>query len=123
MQHIALEVTTDDISDFYIDVLGGQIKRQFTLDADVADAVFGKKQEVDVCMVEVGAVVLELFVVSVPSASIYNHSCVTIANTAEVFEKARQNQYWTYLLTRNSKETFFIKDRNGNMFELKTNIQ
>ena len=123
LQHIALEITKDDLTDFYVAILGGKIVNHSVLKAEDALQIFAIQRAVEVHYVEIEEIVYELFIYHDSARITFNHNCLKIDNAFGVFKQAQQNNYWTHLRARNGKETYFIKDKNGNMFELKNNIK
>jgi len=123
LQHIALEITKNDLSDFYVTILGGKIVNHFILEAEDAWQIFAVKRAVEVHYVEIEEMVYELFIYPQSGRETFNHHCLKMENASGIFKQAQQNNYWTHLRTSKGKETYFIKDKNGNMFELKNNIK
>lgn len=50
----------------------------------------------------------------------YNHICIVMSDAHLLYERAKQNGYWCRVWNSyNDAKTFFIRDKNGNTFELK----
>lgn len=59
---------------------------------------------------------LQCFYVNILGGLIINNRTLS---EQDVFKKSNEKNYWTYLRKNNDWETYFIKDNNGNMFEIK----
>lgn len=126
LKHVALEVKESDIQDFYINILGGTISEQFTLAKEVANNIFQIPKELEIYKLKLVNIQtkgknleLELFVHDCIEQDCLQHICLQVDDPSNVFQKANEKHYWTYLRKSNEKETYFIKDHNDNMFELK----
>ncbi len=122
LKHIALQVDENDIQDFYIQILCGNITHQFNLNAKLAGQLFNISQEINVQYLILDQIQFELFVYSTEMANSFNHICLELENAKEIFEQAIVKNYWTFLRKTNNTETYFIKDTNNNMFEIKNKL-
>ncbi len=122
LKHIALEITESDIQDFYVAILGARIKNQFLLNEEDAEQIFNIRKSADVYYLSLDQVEFELFIHTNLPGDTFNHTCLTIANARKVFELANARGFWTHLRKSGDNETYFIKDKNGNLFELKNKI-
>ena len=119
IKHIALEVKEKDIKDFYINILKGEMKYQFKLDKKDANQIFNIEHPTNVCYLSFGKFDLELFVKPNKSEKTFNHICIEIEKAQDIFHEAIKRNYWNYLRKNDKTETYFIKDNNENLFELK----
>ena len=119
LRHIALEIKEDDLQRFYVDVLGGLIKNSKTLKKQDAASIFQINSEVLVYDLSVQNIDFEMFVKDKVKTTSFLHICLAVHNASNIYKKAKENNYWTFLRENNQWETYFIKDNNGNMFELK----
>ncbi len=116
--HVGLQVTKSDIESFYIDILGGEIIRTFTLSAKDAKVIFGLRNEINAFIINCKGLVLELFVNEewlTPSCS---HICLFSDKAEQIAQKAEKN-YPLYIRRKYENDTYFIKDSNNNLFEIK----
>ena len=122
LKHIALSITERDLNDFYIDILGGRLIGNSILRQKDASQIFDINKQVDVYYLELDNIELELFINPVLSDTSFNHTCLEIDSADKIFMHAFDKNYWTHLRNSSERETYFIKDKNGNMFELKNKI-
>ncbi|MBN1596814.1 MAG: hypothetical protein JW894_00825 [Bacteroidales bacterium] len=119
LRHIALEIKESDLRDFYIEILGGKITREFTLNESDAKKIFNISGPLNVYELAIGNLKFELFIHDSLEQDSLQHICVQMDNPSEVFSKAIEMKYKTHLRKNNERETYFIKDNNGNLFEIK----
>ncbi|MFB6341407.1 VOC family protein [Saccharicrinis sp. FJH62] len=119
LKHIALEVRESDINAFYVEILGGKILSGFVMKEVDADIVFNIKRKVKVCYVSLYEIEFELFVNEKKECNGIQHICLEMGDAEHVYKSALQQSYWCHLRTSGQGEAYFIKDANGNMFEIK----
>ena len=122
LRHIAIDIAEADLNDFYIDILKGKIVGQFELTKEDAIRIFNIQQSVKVYYVKYEDFELELFIYSNLARATFHHLCIETSDAGIFYKAARQQNYQTFVRKNNEKETYFIKDKNGNMFELKIKI-
>jgi len=120
LHHIALSIKRSDLKAFYIKLLGGKVIDYNTLVSEQMYRIFNIPQAVEVYYVEIDQTIFELFIHDTPLPVTYNHHCLVKTDAADVFQKAYKKHYPVYRRAVKTKETFFIRDKNGNLFELKT---
>lgn len=119
LKHIALDIIKADLYDFYQDILGGTFTRQFKLNAMDSQNIFNIDKSVEIHYVMVNQVEFELFVHEKTSITSFNHVCLQQPNATAIYEKANKKKYYTYVRKSKMGETYFIRDRNQNLFEIK----
>ena len=120
LEHVALTVTDPtDIENFYHNVLGMSEIKNFTLDESLAREIFDIEQETEVFHLQREALLLEIFLTSGQYTFGFNHICIYISNREEIAGKAEKNGYPYLRLKRGNSEMIFIRDKSGNVFELK----
>ena len=122
LRHIALDIIKNDLNEFYLEILKGEIIGQFELSKEDANKIFDIQKPVDVYYVKYEDFELELFIYPNSARATFNHLCVEMSDGQGIYKAARQQNFWTFVRTNNQRETYFIKDKNGNMFELKGKI-
>ena len=124
IHHIGLQVTEEDISSFYINVLGCNVLREFTLLKEDAYLIFGILKEVDIFYTQCGNIELELFVDKTPKAATFNHVCIHTDTVVEIVKKAQSAGFNVFTREKNDQsKTYFVSDSNHNLFEMKGNIK
>lgn len=120
LKHIALEISEKDIRDFYIDILGGEIVNQFVLNKEIAKEIFNIHEAVKVYRFSLKNLEFELFVHKYFNRNTLSHTCIEMEDASNIFKRAYKKNYWVHLRKSGSNNTYFIKDNNGNLFELKS---
>lgn len=120
LEHIALSITDpEDITNFYQDILGMDKVKDFVLDKSLAYDIFGINKDTNVFLLHKEQVFLEIFVINRLQIKSFNHTCLAFDDRKSVFENAKQMGYTCIYKQKESSELFFIKDKSGNVFELK----
>lgn len=119
LKHIALEIYPDDLKDFYQEILHGEIAGERVLNEDAAKSIFGINATTKIYFVNWNGIELELFVHHDSHCNKFNHICLETERAGEIFQKAAAEKYFVKKWGDEKSPTYFIKDRNGNMFELK----
>lgn len=122
LKHIALEVIKSDIQNFYIGILNGNVSRKFTLNEDESKELFDVSKQLEVHKLDVNNLQLELFVHESIERDSLCHLCLEVGEAKEMFNKAKDCGYWNRVRNSNGNETYFIRDKNRNMFEVKNKI-
>ena len=121
LNHVAFSVNdSEEIENFYEDILGFSLQRKFLMDAGISLKFFGKEKEIDVYFMEKDDVGLEIFLYPEKGRKTFPHLCLEYHNSSTVFYKARKLGCKTEIkINPGRSDTYFIWDRSGNMFELK----
>lgn len=119
LRHIGLQVVREDIEDFYLGIMVGKLEGSFMVSPDDAKVIFDLDNQMDVFFVNCGGIVFELFVMENPLSPSCTHTCFMVDNANEYAERAEQKGYPLHVRKKYDKETYFIKDKNNNLFEIK----
>jgi len=119
LQHIALEIREKDLQDFYIEVLEGTVENRTALKEKDAYDIFQINSEVPVYFLKIKNITFELFVNEAIERKSFQHVCILHDNVLQIHQKANENGYWTFLRRKEKVSTSFIRDNNGNLFEIK----
>jgi catechol 2,3-dioxygenase-like lactoylglutathione lyase family enzyme len=118
--HSALSITTpEDVDNFYQDILGMEKVKETVLPGSLANDIFGINRDASVFLCRNEQIFLELFVTDLPQAQNFNHICLAFDDRKSIFEKAQQRGFTCIYKQKENSELFFIKDKSGNVFELK----
>lgn len=122
LEHIALTIKdSKEINDFYCNVLGMNRTRDFILKRDVADVLFGIDSDVEVSFLEKDGITFEVFTSESLNARPVDHICISVLDREVLVEKAEQKGYAFIRIKRPEFDLVFIKDKSGNLFELRSN--
>jgi catechol 2,3-dioxygenase-like lactoylglutathione lyase family enzyme len=120
LNHIALTVTNhQEITDFYQDILGFQTMRVFELEEQLSEKIFGISTDVAVAVLTRDELSIEVFVSNTPVIQGFGHICLNVDKRGEIIRKAKAMSYKVISIDRGSYDLIFIKDKNGNLIELK----
>lgn len=124
LRHIALEIYGNDLKAFYQDILHGEIIDERILKEETAKAIFGITASIKIYMLRCNELELEfeLFVYHDSFNQRFSHICLETERATEIFQKTAREEYFVKIWGNPKSPTYFIKDRNGNMFELKNKI-
>ncbi|OQX76335.1 MAG: hypothetical protein B6D64_10060 [Bacteroidetes bacterium 4484_276] len=120
LEHIALSVSDHkEIEKFYTNVLGmGQIKN-FVLRKGLAANIFEIDEEVSVFLLQKDKVVFEIFITTGYRKQAFDHVCFSIKNREGLINKALLGGYKVIRIEREIFDLIFVKDKDGNIFEIK----
>ena len=117
-KQVVVKTTESDIKEFYVGILGGKIIRHFTLNAEDAIKNFDIPQPQDVYEMKLQNMLFELCPYEVLEEDSLQHLYLHLDNPLMAYKKAFAHHYWTGLQKKDGRETYFIKDKNNNLFEL-----
>ena len=117
-KQVVLKTTERDIEEFYVGVLGGKITKHFTLNAVDAIKNFDIPQPMEVYELKLQNMLFELCPYEVLEQDSLQHMYLHLDSAANAYMKAFAHHYWTNLRKKDGRETYFIKDKNNNLFEL-----
>lgn len=120
LKHIAIAVNCpDDIDEFYQGILGFTLYRQFSVIAGLSQSLFGLDKELDVYQVKNDSIMLELFITDNQCRTGVSHVCLSVDSRTELLENIKAHHYEYIIEQHNGHDVVFVKDRSGNMFEIK----
>ena len=115
---------SEEIENFYEDILGFSLQRKFLMDAGISLKFFGKEKEIDVYFMEKDDVGLEIFIYPDKGKKTFPHLCLEYQNSSIIFYNARELGYKTEIkINPGRSDTWFVWDKSGNMFELKGTLK
>ena len=121
IKHIVLETTEKDIQNFYVDILGGTISKTFSQNDEDAKEIFQLFKPTEVRDLDLPSLKIRLFIHDSIVKDSLQHVCLELDNALDVFQKATKKHYWTYTKKSDDRETYFIRDNNRNLFEIRSN--
>lgn len=122
LKHIALEVLKSDIQNFYIEILNGNVSHKFTLNKGESEELFDISKQFEVQKLDINNLQFELFIHESIEQDSLCHLCLEVNKAKEIYDKANESGYWNRVRNSNGNKTYFIRDKNRNMFELKQKI-
>lgn len=120
LAHIALSVSDyKEIEKFYTNVLGMKQIKTLVLRKDLAVNIFEINEEITVFLLQKDRVVFEIFITTEYRKQAFDHVCISIKNREEFINKVLLNGYKVIRIKRELFDLIFIKDKDGNSFEIK----
>ena len=120
LAHIALSVSDyKEIEKFYTNVLGMKQIKNFVLKKGLAANIFGINEEITVFLLQRDKVVFEIFITTEYRKQAFDHVCISIKNREEFINKVLLKEYKVIRIKRELFDLIFIKDKDGNIFEIK----
>lgn len=120
LQHVALTVNdSEEIEKFYEDVLLFRHGYKFSLKDKIAREIFNVTGTTDVYKMVQMDVQLEIFLSSKKENKVFSHICLAYPDPEKIYHKAVDRGCKTFVKKNPVKNTFFIWDQSGNLFELK----
>lgn len=123
IMHIALQVKEKDIQSFYLDILNGEIIKEFYLNENDVFEIFSIKKNVKVILMNCEGILLELFVDEQESSPSFSHICLESDKAESIYETAVKKTYPGHIRKNDKGNTYFIKDFNNNLLEIKNNLK
>ncbi len=120
LNHIGMVINNvSEIENFYQNILGMEIVKQFKLDRELSNKIFKINRETDVYIMQKDDLILELFVAQNSDSVSYDHLCISVHSRWKLIEKAKKDNYTCLIIPRKNYDIVFIKDNSGNIFEVK----
>ncbi len=124
LEHVAIAVNNENNSnEFFIELLGLEKTRSFTVSADLMEKFFGVSKEQKIIRYEKGTLSFEVFITDDDSKAHdkFTHSCLLIENRDEFIKKATSMGYEIVKVPRKDSNGYylFIKDSFQNLYEIK----
>jgi hypothetical protein len=120
LKHIGLEIDESDLEDFYRDLLNLEITGRGLITKEMAEQLFGIPQSVDVRYAKGEGYELELFICQNTLSPSFRHFCIHTDRAGTIYDLSLKKGYHAVIHKNRDRESYFIKDRNGNTFELKS---
>jgi len=122
LKHVGLTCSTEDNADkFYRDLLGLKKSEPKILPPDLAKAIFNLDAELQMINYMNDHIHFEIFIADQSSTSPrpIEHLCLEVDDLTGFIEKCRRMQAEVALIPKGDKTLTFIKDFDGNLFEIK----
>ena len=121
LQHAGLTCSSEENSDkFYKDLLGLKKSEPKILPSDLSKAIFNLDAELHMINYMDENIHFEIFVTNQPSAAQrpIDHLCLEVDDLTGFIKKCRRLQVEVALIPKGDKTLTFIKDFDGNLFEV-----
>ena len=121
LSHIGLNIQNkEELTDFYQNILGFHPEYQFDLSPDYATNIFNIAEQPEVFIYKREDIYIELFVYEGSTLPGFAHLCMEVTDRETIVKKSEQSGYPVIRIERSNKpDLLFIKDKTGNIFELK----
>ncbi|MCK4407674.1 MAG: VOC family protein [Bacteroidales bacterium] len=120
LEHIAVTISeAKEIKDFYINILGMKEVKTFVLNKVLAQKVFGINNNTSAFFLQKDDLFLEIFVTDEKLKQGFNHICLSVKERETLVTKAETQNYECLRIKREIFDLIFLKDKSGNIFEIK----
>lgn len=122
LKHVGLACSTEDNADnFYKDLLGLNKSEPKTLPSDLAKAIFKLDAELQIINYMNENIHFEVFITGLPDnqSGQIAHQCLEVEDLAGFIEKCRHLNIEVTQIPKGDKILTFIRDFDGNLFEIK----
>lgn len=120
LEHIALTITDHkEIKEFYQEILGFAEIKSFILQKELAREIFGFGKESRVFHLQKEDLLLELFLMPERFENVCNHICFSVPDREAIVNRAIRDGYACIRVRRQHSDMIFLKDKSGNLFEMK----
>jgi catechol 2,3-dioxygenase-like lactoylglutathione lyase family enzyme len=121
LRHAGLTCSTEDNADkFYRDLLGLNKSEPKTLPSELSKAIFNLDAKLKMINYMDDKIHFEIFVTNQSSTSQrqIEHLCLEVDDLSDFLENCRSMQVEVALIPKGDKTLTFIKDFDGNLFEI-----
>jgi len=120
LEHIALTISeAKEIKDFYINILGMREVKTFVLNKILAQKIFSIQKDLHVFYLQKNDLFLEIFITDEKVKKGFDHICFATKDRETLVATAEAQNYECIRIERDISDLIFIKDKSGNIFEIK----
>ncbi len=120
LEHIALTISNiEEVKNFYVDILEMKELKNFVLKKELAQNIFNINKDTSAFFLQKDDVFLEIFVSDEKLKQGFNHICISVKDRENLVEKSETQNYKCIRIEREFSDLIFIKDKSGNVFEVK----
>lgn len=118
--HIGITIKDKaEVKNFYKNILGFELIKIFTISASLSEKIFNIEKDIEVALVDNKDFTIELFISKMDNKQNYEHICIMVKNREQIIKKAQENRYPCIMIEREPFDLVFVKDKFGNLFEIK----
>ena len=120
LNHIAITVKEfSEIEKFYKDLLGMKDVRQFVLNKNLSRNIFSLENETTAYLLQKDDLFFEVFILPESFEKGFNHICISVPDREGLIKNAKEKNYEVTRIEREHFDLIFVKDKSGNIFEVK----
>lgn len=120
LEHIALTISDiEEVRNFYVDILEMKELKTFILKNELAQKIFNINKDTYAFFLQKDDLFLEIFISDEKIKQGFNHICFAVKNRESLVNKSKAQNYKCIRIERGFSDLIFIKDKNGNIFEIK----
>ena len=95
------------------------LKKKFAISAELSDAIFGIKENVEIEVYDNHETRFEVFITQTGKKHGYEHICIEINNKEEFINRCKKHSIEPMIIDKDGKNLLFVRDFSGNLFEVK----
>jgi len=122
LAHVALVCRSmDNIEQFYGKVLGLEKQKDFVLDPNLTESIFGVPGECRILVYGNESTLLEIFLPekAPKGGAIFEHICLEVRDRESFLAECERMGFPANLVPKGESLLVFVKDYDGNLFEIK----
>jgi catechol 2,3-dioxygenase-like lactoylglutathione lyase family enzyme len=122
LNHIALWSSSEkNANTFFTDLLGFTFLYKFHATRTIIEDIFSINRPMNILVFGNDSLKIEIFINDQLQYDHHpiNHICLNVDNIDDIFNRAKQYKLPRKVIKRDNRNIFFIKDFDGNLFELK----
>ena len=120
LNHIAITVNDfSEIEGFYKNLLGMRDVRDFEITKDKVVRIFGIEHKITAYQLQKDNLFFEVFVLPQNIEKGFDHICFSVPDRDELINQAKHMNYEVIQIKREHFDLIFVKDKSGNIFEIK----
>ena len=124
LQHIALTVNDpEEIENFYEKVLHFSTMYKFSVNGEITRQIFNAVKKADVYVMKYNNVDFEIFISPEKEKKVFSHICLSYQKAETTYNNAMKRGYKVLIKNGENHTTYFIRDKSGNIFEIKEIIK
>lgn len=121
VNHVALQYKyKEDAETFFSKILNIPLSKKSTLNAEFSQKIFGINENVDIQLYDDGVTRFEIFISNASKKPGFEHTSIEIDNEEEFITRCKQHNIQPINIDKQGKKLLFVKDKSGNLFEIKT---
>jgi len=122
LEHIGISISDrNEIVNFYQNILGMTEIRKFSINEQLSKNIFNEKtfKEIEIFLMKKDDLIIEIFINQNNNSKNFNHICFSTTEREKLISKVKENNYGYIREEREYYDLIFIKDNDGNLFEIK----
>ena len=120
IHHIAIQRSDRGRAiEFFEKLLGYKLVKNSILPSTFSKKIFDINEEVEMLTFTGGNLVIEIFISNRQMNKNFAHICLSVENVEEFCMQCQEFNLKPFSINKDGREIFFVRDEDGNLFEIK----